>query len=95
MSFGGPAETITLRYVKPTQSLSEAGALYVWPSLRRMLTFLSDGYYGLFLDDVLQDGSSAPCPTFDNVSLCSTTESSTKKSVPFECVGVEVWAIGN
>ncbi|KAF8957182.1 TLD-domain-containing protein [Flammula alnicola] len=30
-----------------------------------------DGHYGLYLDDTLFDGSSAPCPTFDNEPLCS------------------------
>jgi hypothetical protein len=55
-----------------------------------------DGHYGLFLDDVLQDGSSAPCPTFANEILCTgeTPAGSSSKSLDFECVGVEVWAIG-
>ncbi|KAJ7582643.1 TLD-domain-containing protein [Mycena floridula] len=52
-----------------------------------------DGHYGLYLDDTLLDGSSAPCPTFNNEPLCSTGP---KKggSVAFECVGLEVWGIG-
>ena len=33
--------------------------------------FISDGHYGLYLDDTLYDGSSAPCPTFDNEAFCS------------------------
>lgn len=52
-----------------------------------------DGRYGLYLDDTLLDGSSARCPTFENEPLCSAGP---KKggSVTFECVGLEVWAIG-
>jgi hypothetical protein len=54
-----------------------------------------EGHYGLFLDDVLQDGSSARCPTFGNEPLCAGAPATANaKSVPFECVGVEVWAIG-
>jgi len=52
-----------------------------------------DGRYGLYLDDTLLDGSSARCPTFENEPLCSP---GTKKggNVTFECVGLEVWAVG-
>ena len=55
----------------------------------------SDGHYGLYLDDSLYYGSSAPCPTFNNEPLCS---SGPKKpgtvTVEFECVGLEVWGMG-
>jgi len=52
-----------------------------------------DGRYGLYLDDTLLDGSSARCPTFENEPLCSP---GTRKggNVTFECVGLEVWAVG-
>lgn len=52
-----------------------------------------DGRYGLYLDDTLIDGSSACCPTFENEPLCSAGP---KKggNVSFECVGLEVWAVG-
>ncbi|KAI6143342.1 hypothetical protein BKA82DRAFT_4185132 [Pisolithus tinctorius] len=40
--------------------------------------------YGLYIDSSLLEGSSAPCPTFDNPVLY----------VSFECVGLEVWGIG-
>jgi hypothetical protein len=71
----------------------------VWWRVRRAI-FLrfgadlanSEGHYGLFLDDILQDGSSARCPTFENEPLCEVTTHT--KSVPFECVGVEVWGVG-
>ncbi|CAL1697514.1 unnamed protein product [Somion occarium] len=53
-----------------------------------------DGRYGLYLDETLLDGSSAPCPTFDNDPLCS---SGPRQGVGyrFECVGLEVWGIGS
>ncbi|CAA7263924.1 unnamed protein product [Cyclocybe aegerita] len=56
-----------------------------------------DGHYGLYLDDTLLDGSSASCPTFDNEPLCSypTRSAGAKKTVNFECVGLEVWAMGS
>lgn len=52
-----------------------------------------DGHYGLYLDDTLNNGSSSPCPTFDNEPLCSPGP---KKAgtVEFECVGLEVWGMG-
>ncbi|KAF9523685.1 TLD-domain-containing protein [Crepidotus variabilis] len=56
---------------------------------------LSDGHYGLYLDDTLFEGSSAPCPTFDNEPLCSSPPSANRKSVKFECVGLEVWGMGS
>ncbi|TFK81490.1 TLD-domain-containing protein [Polyporus arcularius HHB13444] len=52
-----------------------------------------DGHYGLWLDDTLMDGSSAPCPTFDNEPLCSAGPRK-GETVTFECVGLEVWGIG-
>lgn len=53
-----------------------------------------DGHYGLYLDESLFDGSSAPCPTFDNEPLCSGTAVGNMKTVKFECVGLEVWGMG-
>ncbi|KAF7982682.1 hypothetical protein HWV62_27168 [Athelia sp. TMB] len=53
-----------------------------------------DGHYGLYLDDTLLEGSSACCPTFANEPLCSPG-SMKGGNVPFECVGLEVWAVGN
>ncbi|KAH0834279.1 TLD-domain-containing protein [Lanmaoa asiatica] len=59
-----------------------------------------DGHYGLYLDASLLDGSSAPCPTFGNPSLCapmphvSRELNGVAKDVSFECVGLEVWGIG-
>jgi hypothetical protein len=54
-----------------------------------------DGTFGLYLDAALLDGSSARCPTFDNEVLCATAPGQGKgRTVAFECVGVEVWAVG-
>jgi len=54
-----------------------------------------DGHYGLYLDDTLYDGSSAPCPTFDNEPLCSPgPKKAGTDTVEFECVGLEVWGMG-
>lgn len=52
-----------------------------------------DGAYGLYINANLLDGSSAPCPTFANEPLCSPGNSM-RGTVPFECVGVEVWRVG-
>ena len=85
-------------------------ALRTWiPHFRRRVRFIHlsplyvflyhlnnrDGRYGLYLDDTLLDGSSARCPTFENEPLCS--HGGAKKgggNVAFECVGLEVWAVG-
>jgi TLD len=53
-----------------------------------------DGHYGLYLDETLFDGSSAPCPTFDNEPLCSAGERKGGE-VTFECVGLEVWGVSS
>ncbi|KAH9913202.1 TLD-domain-containing protein [Fomitopsis serialis] len=52
-----------------------------------------DGHYGLYLDDTLNDGSSARCPTFENEPLCSAGPRQ-GENVRFECVGLEVWGVG-
>ena len=55
----------------------------------------SDGHYGLYLDDTLYEGSSAPCPTFNNEPLCSPgPKKPGTVTVEFECVGLEVWGMG-
>ncbi|KAG8215521.1 TLD-domain-containing protein [Butyriboletus roseoflavus] len=62
-----------------------------------------DGHFGLYLDASLLDGSSAPCPTFGNPPLCASAPHVSKEQngvvkakgdVSFECVGLEVWGIG-
>nr|POE89109.1 oxidation resistance protein 1 [Quercus suber] len=47
-----------------------------------------DGHYGLWLDDTLSKGVSAPCPTFGNEAL---SDEGTK----FDIFGVEIWYIGS
>ncbi|KAI6110358.1 TLD-domain-containing protein, partial [Pisolithus croceorrhizus] len=34
-----------------------------------------DGHYGLYIDSSVLEGSSAPCPTFDNPVLCAQSPS--------------------
>jgi hypothetical protein len=46
-----------------------------------------DGKYGLFLDDVFENGISSRCPAFGNEPLSDTGEK-------FKIDGVEVWRIG-
>ncbi|KAI0027603.1 TLD-domain-containing protein, partial [Vararia minispora EC-137] len=53
-----------------------------------------DGTYGLYLDESLFDGSSAPCPTFENEVLCVPSGHRMGRTEGFECVGVEVWGVG-
>ncbi|KAH9974212.1 TLD-domain-containing protein, partial [Russula compacta] len=52
-----------------------------------------DGHYGLYLDETLYAGSSAPCPTFNNDPLCAS-DLSKSGNATFECVGLEVWGVG-
>lgn len=47
-----------------------------------------DGHYGLWLDDNLENGVSATCPTFGNEPL---SDDGTK----FEVMGVELWYLGS
>lgn len=58
-----------------------------------------DGKYGLWIDSSLSNGLSAWCPAYDNTILCDnvpytkhTDDSCARK---FQCMGVEVWAIGD
>ena len=68
-------------------SLSLSLSSYNWRS--------SDGHYGLYLDDTLNNGSSSPCPTFDNEPLCSPgPKKAGTATVEFDCVGLEVWGMG-
>lgn len=74
-----------------------AGGRYLFPlpSFHQLMCIFihSNGRYGLYLENTLLDGSSASCPTFENEPLCSA---GLKKAgnVSFECVGLEVWAVG-
>lgn len=52
------------------------------------LTWISDGHYGLWLDDNLEHGVSATCPTFGNEPLSDDGKK-------FEVMGVELWYIGS
>jgi hypothetical protein len=46
-----------------------------------------DGKYGLFLDDVFENGISSRCPAFGNEPLSGSGDK-------FKIDGVEVWRIG-
>lgn len=67
--------------------------MFFFSSLVDDHTFFRDGRYGLYLDESLFDGSSAWCVTFDNDPLCSPGPDKAG-AVAFECVGLEVWAVG-
>jgi len=56
-------------------------------SLLNPLINPSDGKYGLFLDDVFENGISSRCPAFGNEPLSDSGEK-------FKIHGVEVWRIG-
>jgi len=92
----GLVRTTTSRYVKLDTSPLVAGAYNLTVckiSGSQIWIHKRNGGYGLYLDDTLLDGSSARCPTFENEPLCSP---GTRKggNVTFECVGLEVWAVG-
>lgn len=53
----------------------------------RILTYDSDGHYGLWLDTSLEHGVSESCPTFGNEPLSD-------EGKKFEVLGVEVWYVG-
>lgn len=106
----GSGESFLWRYQRPSNKEDglEEGTLDVhkWTGRNDYVAlcepgFISfgggDGHYGLYLDASLLDGSSAPCPTFDNPVLCSRVDVGSvgvKKDVSFECVGLEVWGVG-
>ncbi|THH01682.1 hypothetical protein EW145_g6872 [Phellinidium pouzarii] len=51
-----------------------------------------EGHYGLYINSSLIEGTTHPCPTFDNECLAQGTRRG--RMVTFECVGLEVWGIG-
>ncbi|KAI5116309.1 hypothetical protein M0805_009635 [Coniferiporia weirii] len=51
-----------------------------------------EGHYGLYVDGNLIEGTTHPCPTFDNECLAQGTRRG--RMVAFDCVGLEVWGIG-
>lgn len=51
----------------------------------------SDGKYGLWVDKVFQNGSSATSPAYANEVLCAP-EGSGMEKVQFDCMALEVWA---
>ncbi|KAL5507668.1 OXR1 [Sanghuangporus vaninii] len=52
-----------------------------------------DGHYGLYVDASLVEGTTHPCPTFDNECLAHGERKG--RMVTFDAVGLEVWAIGS
>ncbi|KAL5527993.1 hypothetical protein ACEPAG_6794 [Sanghuangporus baumii] len=50
-----------------------------------------DGHYGLYVDASLVEGTTHPCPTFDNECLAHGERKG--RMVAFDAVGLEVWAI--
>ena len=49
------------------------------------------------IDDALENGVSSRCPTFDNDILCNDSSARTgpeEKESRFECLNIEVWAVG-
>ena len=50
-----------------------------------------DGKYGLWVDKVFQNGSSATSPAYANEVLCAQ-DGSTQEKARFDCMGLEVWA---
>lgn len=58
-----------------------------------------DGKYGLWIDSTLDTGQSSWCPAYDNTVLCDDVvyAQHTDDTCPgkFQCLGVEVWAIGD
>lgn len=50
-----------------------------------------DGKYGLYLDKVLTNGSSASSPAYNNAVLCAD-EGDESEFARFQCIGMEVWA---
>lgn len=58
-----------------------------------------EGRYGLWLDAALERGVSSPCPAFDNAVLCDDVAKSAGQpgdvaEGSFDCMGLEVWAVG-
>jgi hypothetical protein len=93
----GLGRTTMSRYVNLSTFCLAAGAyifyFYLFIVSNSEIILNRDGRYRLYLDDTLLDGSSARCSTFENEPLCSA---GTRKgeNVVFECVGLEVWAVG-
>jgi hypothetical protein len=54
----------------------------------------SDGKYGLWVDKVFQNGSSATSPAYANEVLCSTNGGAEER-MKFDCMALEVWATSN
>ncbi|KAF9263165.1 TLD-domain-containing protein [Marasmius fiardii PR-910] len=100
-SYSGSGESFMWRYPESGGSVE----IFKWTGKNEYVAlcgdvFLSfgggDGTYGLYVNENLLEGSSAPCPTFDNPPLCSVKGGVKKgREVLFECVGVEVWGVGS
>jgi hypothetical protein len=64
-------------------------AISLLPSLTQVR---SGGAYGLVLDSTFSRSSSATSPAYDNEVLCTAEALISDKALPFECLGLEVWA---
>lgn len=92
----GPGGIPILRCANRTSSRSGEGESRVaetcWYGALTILSIgNSDGKYGLWVDKVFQNGSSATSPAYANEVLCAQ-EGSTLEKARFDCMGLEVWA---
>lgn len=92
----GRVKTTTLHFAIKTSFRLAAGGLFPFPIPSSLNKTHRTGKYGLYLSENLTDGSSAPCPTFNNPVLSGSSVHDTRDvTIDFECVGVEIWGITN
>ncbi|ORZ24287.1 TLD-domain-containing protein [Absidia repens] len=95
-SFYGSGESFLWKVKQLMIGKQQVGCLerYPWTSKNNYFIYSDknligfgngNGQFGLCLDEGIENGTTSPCPTFDNPCLAS--------SANFKCIGLEVWAV--
>ncbi|KAL1923890.1 uncharacterized protein VTP21DRAFT_6925 [Calcarisporiella thermophila] len=95
-SYYGTGECFLWKYEQESTKQAGVVKIYPWTGKNEYMilsepNFIAlgggDGKFGLWINAGLDRGHSEPCPTFDNEVLSGSKD--------FECMELEVWAIGN
>ncbi|WVN87759.1 uncharacterized protein L203_102954 [Cryptococcus depauperatus CBS 7841] len=96
-TYYGSGESFLFKKTKDSQL-----SVYRWTGKNQYFSLCESGFisfgggagtYGLILDATFSHNSSATCPTYNNDVLCEQKVTKSPQSTPFECLGLEVWAI--
>ncbi|EJD01770.1 TLD-domain-containing protein [Fomitiporia mediterranea MF3/22] len=101
-SYYGGGDSFLWSVDKKDENVAEELCVYKWTGRNEYVVYCDndgfsfgggDGHYGLYVDASLVEGTTHPCPTFDNGFLAHGEQKG--RMVSFDAVGLEVWSVGS